>query len=510
MRLTLPLLDTAIFLMSLHMYLQIFNTKQGGAGQDGLYRWRYWVYAAWLIVPNIMAALAFVNTDAGSAAYISQGALCSLPIRPFWYRLALSWIPRYLVWLFVVFVVLRIYYHVGKGFGIFRRQNSNSSTAGKYTISRGTDPNATILPRRRGSTQMLAQQNLSSSETSTIEEGTSAENVGQKDSAAESLVNSDDNTRTAARKRYTLDKPVDTPLGSPGEDAAHPVRGESVSSTFDFENQQHSQLHNVLSPIDENQGSGEKQKANRRSKDAGAARNEEEANKRGRAILRQVRLLFIYPVVYALFMALPFVNHCFSYSNYYAAHPIYIISALATFCFAFMGAADCLVFSLREKPWLHIPGSDGTILGSFCFWRFGVDFELSAHLHRRHHDAETPAGGAAGVAVPRPQMAASASYRKRPAIPSRVFSGTSDREALAAEQAAQRLALERQDAAMRTSSYGPEAVSDRRPSETKETKEWFDRRESWFDDRMNESDEFDAEPEAEATRDEEKGGFAST
>lgn len=34
-----------------------------------------------------------------------------------------------------------------------------------------------------------------------------------------------------------------------------------------------------------------------------------------------------------------------------------------------MGAVDCLIFSLREKPWRNIPASDRTFWGSFCFWR---------------------------------------------------------------------------------------------------------------------------------------------
>lgn len=38
-------------------------------------------------------------------------------------------------------------------------------------------------------------------------------------------------------------------------------------------------------------------------------------------------------------------------------------------CVTLMGAIDCLIFCLRERPWRHIPKSDGTFLGSFQFWR---------------------------------------------------------------------------------------------------------------------------------------------
>ena len=101
--------DIAVLFMSIHMYLQIFPPAHSMLGHDGLYRIRHWVYAAWFLVPNVMAALAFVNPREG---YQVAGAFCFLPIRPFWYRLALFWIPRYLIWIYVVFVAVRIYRHV--------------------------------------------------------------------------------------------------------------------------------------------------------------------------------------------------------------------------------------------------------------------------------------------------------------------------------------------------------------------------------------------------------------
>ena len=110
----------------MHMYLQIFPpTKFTFFGHDGLYRLRRWVVALWVLLPNLSAALAFANPE---PAYMAQGGFCSLPLRPFWYRLALFWIPRYLIWVYVVFVAISITRYVGSEFKVFG-QEKDSSTA---------------------------------------------------------------------------------------------------------------------------------------------------------------------------------------------------------------------------------------------------------------------------------------------------------------------------------------------------------------------------------------------
>lgn len=76
------------------------------------------------------ASLAFINPD---WAYLSQGALCTLPIRPFWYRLALAWIPRYLIALIIIGLAIAIYAYVGFEFRSYANltmsQSANTTTA---------------------------------------------------------------------------------------------------------------------------------------------------------------------------------------------------------------------------------------------------------------------------------------------------------------------------------------------------------------------------------------------
>lgn len=90
--------------------------------------------------------------------------------------------------------------------------------------------------------------------------------------------------------------------------------------------------------------------------------------KRQNAIQRQLGLLFLYPLCYFITYIPPFVAHAMNYTDYYVQHPIVSLNILSFICLASIGWVDALVFSLRERPWRHIPGSDGTFWGSFRFW----------------------------------------------------------------------------------------------------------------------------------------------
>ena len=64
----------------------------------------------------IVASLAFVNP---STPYVSQGTFCYLPARPIWYRLALSWVPRYLILCMILGIYVAVYLYTKSKFGDF-------------------------------------------------------------------------------------------------------------------------------------------------------------------------------------------------------------------------------------------------------------------------------------------------------------------------------------------------------------------------------------------------------
>ncbi|KAL9113066.1 MAG: hypothetical protein Q9227_002678 [Pyrenula ochraceoflavens] len=76
-----------------------------------------------------------------------------------------------------------------------------------------------------------------------------------------------------------------------------------------------------------------------------------------RAVKRQLRFMFIYPVIYVLMWTIPFVNHCFNYNDYWAEHPPYSLAILSAICTGLQAAVDSMVFTWRERPWRrpHVP-----------------------------------------------------------------------------------------------------------------------------------------------------------
>ncbi|KAI6841092.1 hypothetical protein KC340_g10619 [Hortaea werneckii] len=401
--------DFAIFFMSLHMWLQIFPPQDSFLGHDGLYRIRRWVIAAWLILPNLSAALAFVK---GRWAYEAGGAFCSLPLRPYWYRLALSWIPRYLIWIFVMGVAIRIYKHVGKEFKVFgeeRDRSSSFSIPGESTMGRMADPTTNTQSSIRRKSAAADQTDL---EKQTLEEDDEEdeENMAPdgisiraikspalpRQSIAESTkslprtsspsASGPDWTATFGFPAEPLSGPQSiqsTPTSRRGSrQIANGVLAEDFAPPAIFDANRHrgsittlgslkssaSQTVDettILPPIIETKRSSASTGVNTAQGLANAA-----VTLRRRAIQRQLRLLFIYPCVYMILWAIPFVVHSMNYSDRFAQHPITPLVAVNVFCQCFMGFVDVTVFSWREKPWRHIPGSDGTFLGSFCFWRF--------------------------------------------------------------------------------------------------------------------------------------------
>ncbi|PNS16060.1 G protein-coupled receptor GPR1 [Sphaceloma murrayae] len=499
--------DVAILLMSIHMSLQVFKPTSSRLGPDGLYRYRYAVYVIWVFLPSAMAALAFVRTGAGS--YLSQGAFCTLPIRPFWYRLALSWIPRYLIWAYVTLTALRIYLHVGAGFSVFAREvDSGTQKTDQSKMSTLDTQRTLVMPKvRRAASYVSENIPFSFMRHQDSTHSPPADHGAQYSEAATSPPTSP----TKALHKVSRDSL--TPDAANFILASHPQRSRqgshmttASSTVIDYGAAQIVQGSHTDEPLVNIISTAECAAASRR-----------------RAIQRQTRLLFIYPCVYMIFMVIPFVQHCFNYSDYYAQRPIFAISLISPICYSIMGCADCLVFCWREKPWTNIPGSDGSFLGSFCWWRFlgpwaeksptpsSREFKAAVRAIRQGDVEVGPRGEKGSPRCPdlefqvpaivtaeaeRPGSSGSTTKNFLKTIkvirPShkRVFSGHSDQAALAAERAAERLALER------------EAVAQRRiPATTGgKAKEWYDR-EEWLseDDDDDDDEDEDEDEEMEGT-----------
>jgi G protein-coupled receptor GPR1 len=324
--------------MALHSAIEVFYPSTL-VSSDGLYPWRYYVYAGAVVAPTLMAALAFVNPNSG---YWFMGSYCMLPIRPFWYRLALMWIPRYIIMLLIIGLAIAIYTHVGFEF----RRYSTASESMKVSFMDMADIAPSAMERkhddeRRASS--MAHDILSSNHPTLIRpamgEIIKPGNIPlQRPKRAVSLPG----TTTQTSPRLSMARP---PVLSD--------LSETVSPTY------------PLSFSDANEGQHESSithDAPRQepSMDAQIARQR-------RFIARQLRLLFIYPLAYTLMWLIPFVQHCTFYQDKWAQYPIYSLRVANMLCLTLMGFVDCVIFSMREKPWRSIDNSDGTFWGSLLF-----------------------------------------------------------------------------------------------------------------------------------------------
>lgn len=519
------------------MYLQIFPPSHSFLGHDGLYRARHTVVAVWFLIPNLSASLAFVGLPA--PAYITTGAWCTLPIRPFWYRLALSWVPRYLIWIFVMGVAIKIYRHVGKEFQVFGHERDASSSIempGQSSVDRAVAKSAMKSQRRRSPPRAAEDVEKQISDDAEIApDDTSVHDRKPASPAKHSFAGSSNGLLPGPGRRQSTPNwsvgfgpaselspaPISTSnpesrRGSKTAIAAGVLAEDfapSTSQSYDYSRHRGSittlgSLKSAggqsvseapaLPPIEEARNSVST------VSNTGQKTAQSVVLTRRRAIQRQLRLLFIYPVVYMMLWIVPFISHCMNYSDYYAQHPVFVISAMNTFCQCFLGFADVYVFCWRERPWKHIPGSDGTFLGSLCFWRFSGQLEWH-NAGRRASAVPSPLPGnkekdGSRLHVLTTVLASltwwSTSDRNQPdghspmvprvrsrppIVHRRQHSGGSDRRQLEIQQAHERLALERTDWEHKKRDFQERrtsVVSMQQASSTagsKQTKEWWDR-----------------------------------
>lgn len=140
--------DLAIFFFAIHFALLIFKpswkwrNKRSKNVEGGLYQFRAYIWPITALAPLVLASLAFVNFKlidtqdlidntvvvldnnnyhfddfAKLGGYKPYSAWCYLPPFPLWYKLVLSWGPRYFVIVFIFVLYLSIYIFV-------RRQSS--------------------------------------------------------------------------------------------------------------------------------------------------------------------------------------------------------------------------------------------------------------------------------------------------------------------------------------------------------------------------------------------------
>ncbi|CCX07349.1 G protein-coupled glucose receptor regulating Gpa2-domain-containing protein [Pyronema domesticum] len=309
--------DFAVLAIAVHSALYIFRPGMGAIGEGGLFRYRYYVYATWLAFSIVMPSLAFLNKE---PAYTAQGTFCYLPVRPFWYRLALAWIPRYLILLTIMTLYAAIYIYVRMRFRTFRT-SVGASTLDVDTID-------------------LAPPEHPSQETQRLP---SIDSHG--------LIPPSPCPLTASRQPSDSGQPFARALLAPPNDRAN------MSSSSDGSQDCSSRRGSAVFPS----GAPSTTDADRTSQDKRRQIKEETANEEARrrriAISRQLRLLFIYPLVYALMWLPPLFSHALQFTDRFVMKPSFPLHCVVAFTLPFQCFVDCWLFTIREKPWRYIPES---------------------------------------------------------------------------------------------------------------------------------------------------------
>jgi hypothetical protein len=322
-----------------------------------------------------MASLAFINPEAG---YLSQGAYCTLPLRPFWYRLALTWIPRYLIAIIIFGLASAIYAYVGLEFRSYANLSQSITTPVNTTwalsqIDRDVEAVADTLRPNTAKQAPVSTRRASSIAHDIV----SAQGRGLAIAFVPITYSTDDMLRGSE----VCTKPLpggSTPLPLKHTTSHRPSLFAIPSGYTIKPSSSTTNLHGPLSPLPLHHNDPlssmplevtTQEPSSREETSSTTSPAQRHFKRRRRSMHRQLRLMFIYPLVYTLMWLIPFVHHCMNYSEHWANHPLWFFRIGATLCFTSMGFVDCLIFSVREKPWRTISTSDGTIWGSLTLWR---------------------------------------------------------------------------------------------------------------------------------------------
>ncbi|RYP09980.1 hypothetical protein DL765_008249 [Monosporascus sp. GIB2] len=122
--------DIAALMIALHTALTLLLPHRFGA-EIGLYPYRRIAYLCWAVVPIVLASIVPIS----GGTFVDDGPKCYLPISPTWYRLMLSWIPRYIFFGIILFTYGGAYLYVRLQLRQFRQFQRRVSRASGRTLN---------------------------------------------------------------------------------------------------------------------------------------------------------------------------------------------------------------------------------------------------------------------------------------------------------------------------------------------------------------------------------------
>ncbi|TDZ15638.1 G protein-coupled receptor GPR1 [Colletotrichum orbiculare MAFF 240422] len=365
--------DIAVVLIALHTAIYIFRPRHSGR-QSGLYPHRRTAFGIFILVPLLMASLAFINWP----GYANNGEFCYLPVRPEWTRLALSWVPRYMILLTIVALYAYIYIYVTLRMRRFGRLSAMRRASATFMPDSGPWSHIPQTPdSRRGSeTSMEESERLrTASSTTTMASDIELLHSRQKIQWNWPTYGNEDGSipeQDESVEPRALD-PSTSPLSTTFEPISPPpqshIRRETIDLSPSYIHQPHRPSFTAWHPPNSPTSARAKSLANiwsilRRgtSLDSDPDHNDTPflfhpamdgtgmAKTRDK-IRRQLRLLFLYPFVYILIWAVPFVAHVMRWDNPEQAGPFAVV-LLSLVSLSIQGLVNACLFCAVEKPWI--------------------------------------------------------------------------------------------------------------------------------------------------------------
>lgn len=394
--------DVAVLLIALHSAMYIWRP------QSGLYPYRWVAYTAYVLVPLLLASLAFLD-----GGYHNVGYFCYLTNGQGRASMAFSWVPRYTLFTIIIVTYLCIYVYVRRR--ILNYEHSASSahptqpSERRLTVLPPTDPcerNLSLCSTLRPPASRGKDRLRSVYLRNVLSRGR-AEATPTTGSIPWNLPRFAEEACSSVHAPYEQDRRLSSTTRIPDHPSptlAPPCRAYTakpgwslVSSTSAETWPELAAPSPVIRPLTASAGATRPSSSSatipavcpawRRvllggssTPSSAAAINTttsapptpvaqlephishdalaSQASRNRDKIRRQLRSLLVYPLLYLVIWTFPMVNHAAGYAAPQPADRPAWMLALSLASMAVQGAADSAVFTAREKPWRYA-GRDG-------------------------------------------------------------------------------------------------------------------------------------------------------
>ena len=321
--------DLMIFIIAIHTAVYVFNPKVTQAGDEGgLWRWRYSVFAIWLTTPALLGGLAFINP----IPYVPLVTWCYLPAYPLVWRYTLAWGPRYFILLTISVLYVSLYFYVRRVYRkLDRTQRDSGSTDSELETVHESFGSQGQLPKADAALHAPHPTYFNRKRPSIPPPLLEETEKESRTSIAKSDIDTPSPTSASSIINHPPLKPDTHPIPLP---TTTDLRNLSVTANLSA-----GLPPSLLEPPPSTEQTPKNSFNNRRAR-----------------VERQMRTLFIFPIVYFIMWIPPFINHLYQVITYDSTATqlpkgTFVVTLLATIVLPSQGFVNVCVYAIRERPW---------------------------------------------------------------------------------------------------------------------------------------------------------------